>query len=281
MTAQSFRFKVGAFDCAALSDGSNDYPPKNFFSNVPEAEWQAVLRQHNLPIEHVTTPYTLLYIDTGTHKVLVDTGTGIWPWTDRVGFLPASLATLGLSQDDIDTVIISHAHPDHVGGNLNEDGSLAYANARYYIWRVDWDFWMSEAAETQAPEGHVKTARRNLEPIRDRVTLLDAAGEILPGIHAVEAPGHTPGHLAVEIESEGERLLHVVDTVLYPLHLEYPDWKPVYDILPDKAAISKQTIFDRAAAENLLVFAHHFPPFPNLGHIAKENTGWRWLPLEV
>ncbi len=120
-------------------------------------------------------------------------------------------------------------------------------------------------------------ARRNLEPLRDRVTLLDGAGEILWGISLIEAPGHTPGYIALEIESEGERLLHISDTVLHPLHLEYLEWQSQYDVVPDKQRGSRKVICDRAANESLLVFAHHFAPFPNLGHI--EKKGWRWLPL--
>ena len=275
-----FDFKVGAFDCATISDGSYNYPPKNFFSNVLEDQLESVLIEHGLPTEHVTTPYSCLFINTGTHKIMVDIGAGRWQWAESVGGLPENLKDYGVELEEIDTIIITHAHPDHVGGNLDEDGNPICPNAHYFISKVEWDFWFSEGAEKQAPEGHVKGARRNLEPIRERVTLLDQEGEILLGITLIQTPGHTPGHIALEIESNDQYLLHVSDTVLHPLHLEYPDWTPVYDILPDKATSSKQKIFNRAADENLMIFAHHFPPFPNLGYVEKRDSGWRWRPLE-
>ena len=85
----------------------------------------------------------------------------------------------------------------------------------------------------------------------------------------------------MSITSDGERLLHVSDAVLHPLHLEYLEWVPIFDVLPEQAAASKRRVFDLAAEERALVFAHHFPPFPNLGRILKEGAGWRWHPIET
>lgn len=103
--------------------------------------------------------------------------------------------------------------------------------------------------------------------------------EIVPGIREVATPGHTPGHIALEISSDGETLLHVSDVVLHPIHLERPDWLPVFDLDPQQAAASKQRAFDMAADAGMLVFAHHFPPFPNLGHVRKLDRGWEWIPI--
>jgi glyoxylase-like metal-dependent hydrolase (beta-lactamase superfamily II) len=127
----------------------------------------------------------------------------------------------------------------------------------------------------------VGTARRNLEPLEGRLNLVEGDSEIVPGIHAIVAFGHTPGHIALSIASAGERLIHVSDAVLYPLHLEHPEWTPIFDMLPDQASRSKRKVFDLASDEEALVFAHHFPPFPSLGHVRKEGQGWRWQPLEA
>ena len=125
----------------------------------------------------------------------------------------------------------------------------------------------------------VNIARRNLEPMQDRLSLVEDGAEVVPGIRVIASPGHTPGHVALAITSDGEELLHISDVVLYPLHLEHPDWVPVFDILPEEAATSKHRIFDYAAERQALVFAHHFPPFPNLGHVRKQGSGWEWQPV--
>ena len=106
------------------------------------------------------------------------------------------------------------------------------------------------------------------------------ADRVFPGLdHSTS--GHTPGHTALSIASEDERLLHVSDAVLYPLHLEHPEWTPVFDMLPERASAGKRRIFDLASEENALVFVHHYPPFPDLGHVRKQERGWRGQPLET
>ena len=112
------------------------------------------------------------------------------------------------------------------------------------------------------------------------MNLVDHESEIVPGIGAIPAPGHTPGHMVVSVSSGDERLLYIGDTVLYPLHLEHPDWIPIYDIIPEEAAASKRRIFDRAAEERALVVGQHFPPFPSVGYVVKKGEGWQWQPIE-
>jgi len=275
----SYRFKLGDFECVSLSDGSLDYPLRNFFANVPTAEVEAALRQRNLPTDYITTPYTYLYVDTGAHRVLVDMGAGhLGP---RTGKLLQNMQAAGIAPAQIDTVVITHAHPDHIGGTLDDDGKLTYPNAHYYIWKGEWDFWFSETAFDKAPQMFVTVARQNLEPIRERVTLVEREMELVPGIRAIPAPGHTPGHIVVEVASGDQRLLYIGDTVLYPLHLECLDWLPIYDIVPELAAASKHAIFDRAAQERAWVVGQHFPPFPSLGHVVKKGKGWQWQPIEI
>ncbi len=279
MNAESHRFQLGSFECVSLSDGSLDYAPKSFFANVPPEQVKEALQQRNLPIDCITTPYTYLYVNTGQHCVLVDMGAGtLGP---RTGRLVESMLATGIDPADINTVLITHAHPDHIGGTLDERGRPVYTNARYYLWKDEWEFWFSALAEAKTPEYFVTCARSNLEPLRNRVTLLDREGEVVPGIGAIPAPGHTPGHMVVSVSSAGERLLYVGDTVLHPLHLEHPDWLPIYDILPEEAAASKRRIFDGAAADQALVMGQHFPPFPSLGHVVKAGEGWQWQPMEM
>ena len=122
------------------------------------------------------------------------------------------------------------------------------------------------------------SARKNLPPIKNRLNLIDHEIEILPGIHVISAPGHTPGHIALGISSGVDNLLCASDTVLSPIHLEKPDWRPVFDFEPEQAAITKRKIFDQAADKKSMVFAFHFP-FPSLGHVIKKGNGWQWNPI--
>jgi glyoxylase-like metal-dependent hydrolase (beta-lactamase superfamily II) len=254
-----------------------DYPIQNMYSNAPPEQVETALRQRHLPVELITTPYTYPWVNTGQRRVLVDMGAG--DLGSKTGNLVRSMHSAGISPADIDVVIISHAHPDHIGGTLDEHGQPIYSNAHYYIWKEEWDFWFSGAASMMTNEHFITAARNNLGPIRERCIFLDRESEILPGVRVIPAPGHTPGHLTVAFDSGRQQMLYIADTVLQPLHLEFPDWLPIYDIIPEKAAKSKKKVFDWAANEHALVLGQHFPPFPSLGYIRKQATGWLWEPI--
>ena len=293
MNNEFYKFKVGEFECVAVSDGGMNYPVELFFSNAPIEDVNAALRQQNLTTEHIHTPYTCLFINTGRNLVMVDTGAGdiaesahiffpnINNSASRSGRLPDNLAAAGIKPAQVDTVIITHAHPDHIAGTLTRDGELVFKHAQYFIARAEHEFWTSEEAETKASPSMVEIARRYLAPLEGSLTFVEGQAEILPGISVLPTPGHTPGHIVVQVSSTGDELLHIADTVLYPLHLEHPDWLPALDIIPEEAAASKARIFDQAAERKALVFAHHFPPFPALGYVEVRDVGWEWEPIET
>jgi glyoxylase-like metal-dependent hydrolase (beta-lactamase superfamily II) len=279
MKAASYRFQLGSFECLALSDGSVNYPPGHLFANVPKAQVEEALRGRGRPVDYITTPCTCLCVNTGAQQVLVDMGGG--KVASSTGRLPRNMVAAGIEPASIDTVVLTHAHPAHVGGALDDEGWPVYANARYTLWADEWEFWTSELAFAKASERHVALARANLEPIRDQLTLIDRESEIVPGVCALPAPGHTPGHAVVSVSSGDGRLLYIGDVVMHVLHLEHPDWTPIYDIAPGQARESRRALLDRAVEERALVMGHHLAPFPGLGHVVKAGNGWLWQPVET
>jgi glyoxylase-like metal-dependent hydrolase (beta-lactamase superfamily II) len=292
MNSQSHRFKLGSLQCIAISDGTYTYappifpPPATFlFANAPREPLEQVLREHNLQSEHWpewVSPYICLVINTGEHRILVDTGAdGLGPNT---GKLLQNLKTEAIEPEGIDTVFLTHGHPDHIGGNTDSEGRLTFPNARYVMWKDEWDFWNSEEAarklDEHAREVLLGYARKNLPPIQGQLYLVDHETEVLPGIQAIAAPGHTPGHMAFAVSSQGEQLLCLSDAVLHPIQLEQPEWHAAVDLDPEQVEATRRRLLNRAAAERTLVLAFHFP-FPGLGHVVRKGPTWEWQAIET
>jgi glyoxylase-like metal-dependent hydrolase (beta-lactamase superfamily II) len=288
METGSYRFALGDFECIAVSDGSHTYAPPDFpppevllFSNASQESLASVRRKYDLPSpwSEWKSPYICLVIRSSQHLVLVDTGAGnLAPTTGRL--LP-NLRKVNIGPEDIDIVINTHGHPDHLGGNVDANGTPVFPKASYVITREEWDFWTSDRAERELT-GHSKEillniARRNLLPINHRLRLIEPETEIVPGITALPAPGHTPGLMALAISSGNKRLLCFSDVVLHPVHLERIDWCSVFDIIPEAVAGTRRRLLEMASTEKDLVMAFHFP-FPGLGHVVQEGKSWRWQP---
>jgi glyoxylase-like metal-dependent hydrolase (beta-lactamase superfamily II) len=168
---------------------------------------------------------------------------------------------------------------------VDSEGKPAFPNARYVMWKEEWEFWTAapDLSALSVPDWItqvlLKFAAENLPPIEGQLDLVDAETEIVPGIDAVATPGHTPGHMAVSISSRGQRLLCTGDVALHPIHLEQPDWYAAVDLAPDQALASRRRSADIAVAEQALVQAFHFP-FPGLGHVVQRGDAWQWQPVE-
>ena len=290
MTSTRVQFSVGDFQCIAIKDGTFPYPTDWFFSNVPKAQ----LEDYDLGLSHIVGPYTCLLVKTGKHMLLVDTGAGIAvnEYLEKDGLAPTSgdlfkhLSADGITREEITNVVLTHAHPDHVGGVLDTSGKPAFANAKYVMSKTEWDFWTSNPdldnseLDDQIKEFLVTSAQKNLPPLKGCIELFEGEKEVVPGVHVIPAPGHTPGHVALVISSTNEELLHVADAVLHPMHLEHPAWRNAFDLNQDDAATTRRRLLDRAAADNAIVLAYHFP-FPGIGRVKKSANAWKWESLKA
>ena len=287
----TYRFKLGDFQCMAVSDGNHTYAPPDFpppsvflFANAPQNQLDSVLAEYDLDSKtwsEWVSPYICLLIDTGKQLVLVDTGAG--DLSPETGKLPENLKKEGIGVGDIDIIIHTHGHPDHVGGNTDNEGKLIFPNARYIICKTEWDFWNSAEAVKKIDEHSrdilVGYANKNLTPIKNKADLVEYGTEIISGIRTIAAPGHTPGHMALSIKSGDEQLLCVSDTILHPIHLAYPGWCAAVDIDPAQVEASRNEILNRASTESAMVMAFHFP-FPGLGYVTVEKDAWKWNPID-
>lgn len=243
MNLETHRFRLGDFDCLIINDGKfvmDAFPPEIVLAGASAEEIMLALQQHGSDPEQwrVGFNFSCLVINTGDHHVLVDTGCGATDFISDVGLLPDGMVAEGLSSADIDTVILTHGHWDHVAGLVDTNGRLAFPNAEFVMWREEWEFWNTKTNAALLHENYKdqdKVPFAIVPLIRDRVRLIESESEILPGIQAVAAPGHSVAHMALAITSGDEQLLHIADAVHHPLHFEHPDWHHEVDFDPFRA----------------------------------------------
>jgi glyoxylase-like metal-dependent hydrolase (beta-lactamase superfamily II) len=278
-----YRYKVGQFECTSFTDGARTFPmPDGFVRNVPKEQALAAAEAAYMPRGMVTVPFNPQVINTGSKLVLVDTGYG--PVANQpVGLLTANMAAAGIDPKAIDIVIVSHLHPDHTNGIKAPDGTLVFPNAEIKVPAVDLAFWMSDEnqakATTDLMKGYFANARKVYAGLMDKVTKYEWGQEVAPGITAIDASGHTPGHTAFAVASGNARVLIQSDVTNIPeLFLRNPDWHVAFDVDAPKAAQTRRKFYDMAAAEKALVVGFHFP-FPSIGHVEKDGTGYRLVPI--
>jgi len=281
--AAFYRYKVGDYEVTSINDGARTFPmPDGFVRNVSKDEALAAAEAAYMPKGQVTVPFNPQIINTGAKLVLIDTGygPGIAP---SVGLLPAGMAAAGIDPKAIDIVVLSHLHPDHINGVKTADGKLAFPNAELKVPTLDWAFWMSDEnmgkAGSDMMKAYFQNTRKILADQTGKVTKYDWGQEVAPGITAIDAHGHTPGHTAFALASGNARILIQSDVTNIPeLFLRNPDWQVVYDSDPVVASQTRHKILDMAAAERMTVIGFHFP-FPAIGHVEKDGTGYRLIPV--
>jgi glyoxylase-like metal-dependent hydrolase (beta-lactamase superfamily II) len=226
--------------------------------------------------------FTALLINTGTKLVLIDTGTA-GQVTETAGVMLDNLKAAGVTPAAIDTILISHFHPDHIDGIKTKDGAKVFPNAEIFVPEPEWAFWMDDAnmgryAGNATVHKYFLNARRIFRDITNEVSRFKPGAEVAPGIVSIAAFGHTPGHTAYAVHSGGQSLLAMSDTVREPwLFVRHPQWQPSYDMDGPLAAKTRTEMLDRSAADRMLVEAYHFP-FPACGHIVKDGAGYNLVP---
>src|SRR4051794_12071963 len=283
MPEGAYTFQVGSVCCTVLSDGYYAYPTPWFFPNADPARLAQALDRRRLPHAEILSPYTCLLIASGRHVALVDTGAGDSSRT--TGAILARLDLAGIRPRDVDTVILTHAHPDHVGGTVTRAGRPAFPNARYVLSENEWIFWAAAHPDLTAlrvppdlKRSMEQTACRSLDALRFQIETIDKEVEVIPGVRVIPAPGHTPGHLALLVASGGEALLNIGDAAVHPLHLEFPEFENGFDSSPSTAAATRRELMERAVSEGMRIMAFHFP-FPSVGRVsAGVSGGWEWSP---
>lgn len=276
-----YRYRVGDIEVTAINDGAFARPIEGLIRNATLPEVKQALIDGFLPDDKLMIPYTSVALRTGGKLVLIDCGngdnggplTGAWMRNFRAaGFDPAA----------VDQVVLSHFHSDHISGSRLKDGTAVFPRAEILVSAAEWAFWMDDARMAAAPEAMkaaFANARRVLGPVAADVKRFEWDREVAPGVTAVNAAGHTPGHTAFAVASGAARLLVMSDTANHPaVFVRHPDWSAVFDMDADAARATRRRILDMAATERMQVAFYH-APFPATGYVAREGAGFRMVPV--
>lgn len=269
--AAYYRFSLGDAEMIVISDASFAFPPGNFAVNQPEADvTDFIAAQRPLNADGTVSVSVLnLVMIQGDSVIIFDTGNGA-----GAGKLVPTLDAIGIGAEGVSNIVMSHFHPDHVGG-ISTDGELVFPNATLHIPQAEFDFLQS------GPEDVVGGALAKIQPTLDaeQAVFYENGGEVAPGILSVPSPGHTPGHQAFVISSGDASLLHVVDAIISTYaNLPNPGWHMGFDGDPEMAVESRQMLIDMAVADSLQTFGYHWP-FPGLGYVTPSGDAQTFVPV--
>lgn len=270
--------QLGGFKLMTVFDGyvQLDGPHPIFGADQPAETVEDLAQQRFLPPKKMEIGFTPTIVDTGSERILFDTGN---PDSRRptAGLLAERMALAGIDPSSIDVVVITHFHPDHIGG-LRQGNEATFPNARYVTGQAEYDFWTAEERLTGPTENTAKLVQDKVVPLADKFTFIAPGDDVASGITAIEAFGHTPGHLAFNIESEGARLVITADTANhYVVSLQRPEWEVRFDMDKAKAAETRKELFGMIAADRVPFIGYHMP-FPSIGYVETVGGNYRWVP---
>jgi glyoxylase-like metal-dependent hydrolase (beta-lactamase superfamily II) len=281
-----YRFKLGEFEVATVLDAKaiREGLHPHYGANASPEEVHALARANNIDTQRFEHPNIPTLVNTGKQLVLFDTGNGALPreyeqLSKRLppGQLVERLAAAGYRAEDIDIVVITHGHPDHIGG-LVEGGRPVFSNARYVFGAAEFDFWKRGENVREARKFNRELFVKICVPLADRSTFIKPGDDVASGITAVDAAGHSPGLLAFHVESAGKRFMITADTCTqYVMAVQRPEWYFEMDDDKEKAVTTRKRILDILANEKLFLASFHMP-FPGIGFVEKGAGGYRWVP---
>lgn len=279
----AYRYAVGDIIVTAANDGQRvNAVQEGFVRNAGLPEVVAALDVAGLPDGKLPITFTPIVIETGGRRILVDTGFGD-SGPSTAGFLRSNLAAAGITPDTIDMVFITHVHGDHVNGLIDAEGRPIYPAAEVVLPEPEWAFWTdkTEAARaTGVVADNFANMARVFAPLKDRLRTVPWGTEVAPGVTTVDARGHTPGHTALMLESDGEKLLFIADVTNHPaLFARHPHWAIAFDMDPEQAVATRRRLLGMIADEGLRMAGYHYP-YPAAGRMIRDGDGFRFLPAQ-
>ena len=276
-----YRFTLGDFEITTLWDGGTKLagPFPIFGYDQFEEDVQELAEANFLPKSRMEISYTPVMVNTGKQLILFDSGNGDIRRAAGAGRLIKGLARAGFTPEQIDVIAITHCHPDHIGG-LMENGKAIFPNARYLVGGSEYDFWSDPDAGSADPPiaRRAQIVQQKLVPLREKISFLKSEGEVISGINAIPCFGHTPGHLGFHIESKGKRLMLWGDAIIHHVvSLQQPEWHVSTDMDRDGAAETRKKLLDMTATERMPAIGYHMP-FPAIGFVERKGEGYRWVP---
>ncbi|MCA0045786.1 MBL fold metallo-hydrolase [Mesorhizobium sp. B283B1A] len=284
-TVGFYKYKVGDIEVTAVYDGIWRKPhDPAFIKDVSVDDTKAALAKAGLPTEFMPIPLTVVVLKMGGRLIMMDAGSGVGQWQANATHLPANMAAAGIDYKAIDTIMISHFHPDHVWG-LMEKGTNTpvFPNAELIVNATEYNWWTDPSRLAKLPEGRKPAGKRIAEnfPKWKNWKLVEDGAEVAPGIQIIAAPGHTPGHSVYLANSGGEQLMISADTMYVPALLApHPEWQGAYDQDGSTAIATRHKIVDRVIADNIRISGSHFP-FPGAGVFVKDGSAYAFTPVQI